>query len=121
MNGKFLPLWHGFGQLLIQLEEAKEEERQALCVLSVCVCVRSGGCFVVTACLPVLGGPASPRAILLSCCEGLYKGANSSGQSTPCLSCHWAPPMGGPDRRQAGRRQKRGQGFLPISTLGAGP
>ena len=30
MNGKFLLLWHGFRQLLIQLEEAKEEERQAL-------------------------------------------------------------------------------------------
>lgn len=121
MNGKFLPLWHGFGQLLIQLEEAKEEERQALCVLSVCVCVRNGGCFIVTACPPVLGGSASPRAILPSCCEGLHKGANSSGQSTP--SCRvtglrqWEALIEG---RQAGGRSG-GRGFSPSLHWEQGP
>ena len=46
MNGKFLPLLLGFYQLLIQLEEGKEEEGKGeneavtVCVsVSVCVCV----------------------------------------------------------------------------------
>ena len=64
----------------------------------------------MTACLPVLDGPVSPRAILLSCCGGLYKGTNSSGQSTP--SCRvtelrqWEALM-------EGGRQKQGRGVSP--------
>ena len=83
-----------------------------MCVcVCVCVCVcEEWGCFVVTACLPVLDGPVSPRAILLSCCGGLYEGTNSSGHSTP--SCRvtglrqWEALM-------EGGRQKQGKGVSP--------
>ena len=87
--------------------------------MCVCVCVcKEWDCSVVTACLPVLGGPVSPRAILLSCCGGLYKWTNS-WTVHPQLSCHWAPPVGGPDRRQEGRRQKRGRGVSPHLYTGS--
>ena len=70
MNGKFLPLLLGFYQLLIQLEEGKEEEGKGeneavtVCVsVSVCVymcvyvCVCKGWGLFCSDCLSTCAGP----------------------------------------------------------------